>query len=77
MEQLEKYIYDKLDAMQTEKSTQKVQPCWVTKAELLGAIDKDIRKILNKMFLAKQIKVHKTVHAPAQDYVELIKEQNA
>lgn len=77
MEQLEKYIYDKLDAMQTEKSTQKVEPCLVTKAELFGAIDKDIRKTLNKMFLAKQIKVHKTVHAPAQDYVELIKEQNA
>lgn len=74
MKNLEQYIYDKLNAMQTEKSTQKVEPCLVTKAELFSSIDKDVRTILNKWFVEKKIKVHKTVHAPAQDYVELIKE---
>lgn len=73
MEQLEKYIYDKLDAMQTEKATHKVEPNMITKAELFGAIDKDIRVILNKWFKEKKIKVHKTIHAPIQDYVELVK----
>lgn len=76
MDNLEQYIYDKLDAMQTEKSAQKVEPNMVTKAELFGAIDKDIRVILNKWFKEKKIKVHKTIHAPIHDYVELIKEEN-
>lgn len=76
MENLEQYIYAKLDAMQTEKSTQKVEPNLVTKAELLGAINKDIRTVLNKWFKEKKIKVHKTIHAPIHDYVELIKEEN-
>lgn len=76
MDNLEQYIYDKLDAMQTEKSAQKVEPNLVTKAELLGAINKDIRTVLNKWFKEKKIKVHKTIHAPIHDYVELIKEEN-
>lgn len=73
MDNLEQYIYDKLDAMQTEKATYKVEPNWVTKAELLGEINKDIRTVLNQMFREKKIKVHKTIHSSANDYVELVK----
>lgn len=72
---LEKYIYAKLDAMQTEKAKSTVIPNFVTKGELLGAISKDARKVLNKMFVEKKIKVHPTKDAPINDYVELIKEQ--
>lgn len=75
MHNLEQYIYAKLDAMQTEKATHKVEPNWVTKAELLGAINKDIRTVLNQWFKEKKIKVHKTIHAPVNDFVELVKEQ--
>ena len=74
MDNLEQYIYDKLDSMQTEKATHKVEPNMVTKAELLGAINKDIRTVLNKWFKEKKIKVHKTIHAPVNDFVELVKE---
>jgi len=75
MDNLEQYIYDKLNAMQTEKSTQKVEPCWVTKTELFSTIDKDVRTILNKWFVEKKIKVHKTIHSPIQDFVELVKDE--
>lgn len=71
---LEKYIYAKLDSMQTEKANANVVPNLVTKGELLGAISKDARKVLNKMFVEKKIKVHPTKDAPINDYVELIKE---
>ena len=74
MENLEKYIYAKLSAMQEEKAKSTTVPNMVTKAELFSAIDKDIRSVLNKMFHEKQIRVHKTVHAPIQDFVELVKE---
>lgn len=71
---LEKYIYAKLDAMQTEKAKSTVIPNFVTKGELLGAISKDARKVLNKMFVEKKIKIHPTKDAPINDYVELIKQ---
>lgn len=70
---LEQYLYAKLDAMQSEKADSTVEPKFVTKGELLGAISKDIRKLLNKMFVEKKIKVHPTKDAPINDYVELIK----
>lgn len=73
MENLEQYITAKLDAMQTEKAKSATIPNMVTKKELFGAIDRDVRAVLNKMFKEKKIKVHKTCHAPIQDYVELIK----
>lgn len=72
---LEKYIYAKLDAMQTENAKSTVEPKFVTKGELLGAISKDARKVLNKMFVEKKIKIHPTKDAPINDFVELIKEQ--
>ena len=75
MTNLEQYITAKLDAMQTEKSKSTVIPNFVRKGELLGAINKDIRKVLNKMYVEKKIKVHPTKDAPIQDYVELVKEQ--
>lgn len=75
MTNLEQYITAKLDAMQTEKAKSTVIPNFVTKGELLGAISKDARKVLNKMFVEKKIKVHPTKDAPINDYVELIKEQ--
>lgn len=75
MTNLEQYIYAKLDAMQAEKAEQHVHPNFVTKSELFGAIDKDIRKVLNKMFVEKRLKVHPTKDAPIQDFIELIKEQ--
>lgn len=74
MDSLEQYIYAKLDAMQTEKAKQPVHPNMVTRGELFGAIDKDVKEILNRWFREKKIKVHKTVHAPVQDFVELVKE---
>lgn len=75
MTNLEQYIYTKLDAMQTEKANSTVEPKFVTKGELLGAISKDARNVLNKMFIEKKIKVHPTKDAPINDFVELIKEQ--
>lgn len=73
MTDLEQYIYAKLDAMQTEKAKQHVHPNMLTKAEFLSAVDKDIRKVLNKMFIEKKLKVHPTVHPSANDYIELVK----
>lgn len=72
LEHLDEYIACKLFVMQEEKAKSTTVPNYVTKAELFSAIDKDIRTALNKMFKAKQIKVHKTVHAPIQDFVELV-----
>ena len=71
---LEQYITAKLDTMQTEKAKSTVIPNFVTKGELLGAISKDARKVLNKMFVEKKIKIHPTKDAPINDFVELIKE---
>lgn len=70
---LEKYIYAKLDTMQTEKAKQTVHPNMLTKAEFFAAVDKDIRKVLNKMFIEKKLKVHPTVHSSSNDYIELVK----
>lgn len=72
---LEQYITAKLDTMQTEKARSTVIPNFVTKGELLGAISKDARSVLNKMFIDKKIKIHPTKDAPINDFVELIKEQ--
>lgn len=76
MEDLEKYIYEKLAAMQTEKAERlkNVEPHMVTKRELFDAIEADKKAILNKWFREGKIRVHKTIHAPIHDYVELIKE---
>lgn len=71
---LSEYLYDLLDEMQTEKAKSTHVPNMVTKGELFGAIDKDVRKILNQWFREKKIKVHKTIHAATQDFVELVKE---
>ena len=65
---LEQYIYAKLDAMQTEKAKQPVHP------KLVTSVDKDIRKVMNKLFLENKLKVHSTKDAPIQDFIELIKE---
>ena len=73
---LEQYLYEKLDEMQTEKSKSTHVPNMVTRGELFGAIDKDVKAVLNKMFQEKKIKVHKTIHAATQDFVELVKEEN-
>lgn len=76
MEDLEKYLYEKLDAMQTEKAERmkNVEPHYVTKKEIYDAIIVDAKAILNKMFHEKKVKVHKTIHAPIHDYVVLVKE---
>lgn len=76
MEDLEKYLYAKLDAMQTEKAERlkNVEPHMITKSEFFSAVDKDIRAIMNKLFHEKRIKVHKTIHADINDYIELVKE---
>lgn len=75
MEDLEKYIYAKLNALQTEKAERlkNVEPNWCTKKEIYDAIIVDTKAILNKMFHEKRIKVHKTKDAPIMDYVEYIK----
>lgn len=76
MNDFEKYLYAKLDAMQTEKAERlkNVEPNFVTKRELFDAIEADKKAILNKWFKEGKIKVHKTIHAPIHDFVELIKE---
>ena len=74
MQNLEQYIYAKLDAMQTEKAKQPIHPRLVSKAEFFASVDKDIRKVLNKMFVEKKLKVHPTKDAPIQDFIELVKE---
>ena len=76
MNDLEKYLYTKLDAMQTEKAERlkNVEPNMITKSEFFSAVDKDIRAIMNKLFHEKRIKVHKTIHADIHDYIELVKE---
>lgn len=73
---LEKYIYEKLNAMQAEKAERlkNVEPHMVTKKELFDAIEADKKAILNKWFKEGKIKVHKTIHAPIHDFVELVKE---
>ena len=75
MEELEKYLYAKLDAMQTEKAERlkNVEPHMITKSEFFSADDKDIRAIMNKLFHEKRIKVHKTIHSDIHDYIELVK----
>ena len=74
---LEKYLYAKLDALQTEKAERlkNVEPHYVTKKEFFDAIEADKKAILNKWFKEGKIKVHKTIHAPIHDYVELIKDE--
>lgn len=76
MNDLEKYIYEKLEAMQEEKAERlkNVEPHMVTKAELFAAIEADKKAILNKWFREGKIKVHKTIHAPIHDFVELVKQ---
>lgn len=75
--ELEKYLYAKLDALQTEKAERlkNVEPNWVTKKEFFDAIESDKKAILNKWFREGKIKVHKTIHAPIHDFVELVKEE--
>lgn len=74
MNNLEQYITDKLDAMQTEKAKSTTVPKFVTKGEILKAVVKDARKVLNKMYIEKRLKVHPTKDAPINDFVELVKE---
>ena len=71
---LEQYIYAKLDTMQTEKAKHPVHPKLVTEADFFASVDKDIRKVLNKMFVENRLKVHPTKDAPIQDFIELVKE---
>lgn len=72
---LSEYLYDLLDEMQTEKAKSTHVPNMVTRGELFGAIEKDVKEILNQWFREKKIKVHKTIHAATQDFVELVKEK--
>lgn len=76
MEDLEKYLYAKLDSLQTEKAERlkNVEPHYVTKRELFDSIEADKKAILNKWFREGKIRVHKTKDAPIHDYVELVKE---
>jgi hypothetical protein len=73
---LEYYLEEKLAEMQTEKAERlkNVEPNWCTKKEIYDAIIVDAKAILNKMFHENKVKVHKTIHAPIHDYVELVKE---
>jgi hypothetical protein len=70
------YLMQKLEDMQTEKAERlkNVEPHYVTKKEIYDAIIVDAKSILNKMFHENKVKVHKTIHAPIHDYVELVKE---
>lgn len=70
----EKYLYEKLDAMQTEKAEllKNVEPNWLTKKEFFDAIEADKKAILNKWFKEGKIRVHKTIHSSIYDFVELV-----
>lgn len=74
---LEKYLYEKLEAMQDEKAERlkNVEPNWVTKKEFFDAIEADKKAILNKWFKEGKIKVHKTIHSNIYDFVELVKQE--
>jgi hypothetical protein len=74
MTDLEQYIYAKLDAMQTEKAQQPIHPNMLTKYEFFSAVNKDIRTVLNKLYIEKKLKVHPTVHPSVNDFIELVKE---
>ena len=71
------YLMQKLEDMQTEKAERlkNVKPHYVTKRELFDAIESDKKAILNKWFREGKIRVHKTIHAPIHDFVELVKEE--
>lgn len=69
---LEKYLYERLLEMQEEKAKGTTVPNQVTKKELFSGFDKDVKSILNEWWRAGKIKVHKTVHPSQNDYVELI-----
>ena len=71
------YLLQKLEDMQTEKAgrLKDVMPNWITKKEFFDAIEADKKAILNKWFKEGKIKVHKTIHAPIHDFVELVKEE--
>lgn len=73
----EKYLHDRLSELQDTKAEEMATtiPNWVTKQELFDAIEKDKKAILNKWFKEGKIKVHKTIHAPIHDFVELVKEE--
>ena len=73
----EKYLYEKLAELQETKAKEMatVFPNWVTKKELFNAIEADKKAILNKWFKEGKIKVHKTIHAPIHDFVELVKKE--
>lgn len=74
MAALYEYLIGKLEEMQNAKADSTTYPNMVTKNELFQAIDKDVKAVLNQMFREKKIKVHKTIHASQNDYVELVKE---
>lgn len=71
------YLLQKLEDMQTEKAgrLKDVMPNWITKKEFFDAIEADKKAILNKWFKEGKIKVHKTIHAPIHDFVELVKKE--
>lgn len=73
---LKAYLAQKMEELQEEKSKQNTVPNMITRSELFSAIDSDIRKHLNAWFREKRVKVHKTIHAANQDYIEYIKEEN-
>ncbi len=72
-EYFEQYLISTLDELQIEKAKEPKEPNLVTKEELYTKIEKDKKVILNKLFHKKQIRVHKTIHAPIQDFIELVK----
>ena len=71
------YLMQKLEDMQTEKQNdmKNVEPNLVTKAELFAAIEADKKAILNIWFREGKIKVHKTIHAPINDYIEYLNKE--
>lgn len=71
-ESLKMYIVGKLNDMQNEKKKDNHVPYFVTKNEFMQAVDADVRSILNNMFIKKEIKIHKTIHAPIHDYIEFV-----
>ena len=74
MNDLEKYIEQKLAELQAEKAERmkNISPNWMTRFELRSAIEADIRAILNRMYHQGKVRVYQTQHDKSHDYIEYL-----
>ena len=68
------YLTTRLKELQDEKKKEPKVPNMVTKGELFDTIMQDAKNVLNTLWSEKKVKVHKTIHSPIHDFVELVEE---